>query len=565
MQRPWHASYPSGMPREIDPSRYPSVTDLFDEAWQRYGERSFAVCMDRFITYAELERASATFGAWLQSLGLHEGARVAVMLPNVLQFPVVTAAILRAGLVAVPVNPLYTARELEHQLRDSGADVVIVLENFAAVLEQALRAAPVRHVVVCTMGDLLGYAKGALVNFAVRKVKKLVPAFSLPAAVSFREAMAAGRASRFAQVRAAPGDIAFLQYTGGTTGLSKGAILTHRNVVAAMLQFEASFDAVESTLYQDNPTLSPVAQYNVVTALPLYHIYALSACALAAMRRGSLLTLVPNPRDIAGFVKELAKRPFHTFPGLNTLFLALAANEDFRKLDFSQLRLTGAGGMATNPAVAARWKQLTGCVVREGWGMSETCAAGTTNSARIDAHTGTIGLPLPSVDLAVRDENNRDLATGEAGELCIKGPNVTPGYYNRPDETANALTPDGYLRTGDIGTMDERGYFRIVDRKKDMIIVSGFNVFPSEVEAVVGAHPGVLECAAVGVADDETGEAVRLFVVRRDAALDEGAVRDYCRERLTGYKRPKQVVFRDELPKTPVGKVLRRALREPSE
>jgi long-chain acyl-CoA synthetase len=460
------------------------------------------------------------------------------------------------------MNPLYTARELEHQLRDSGAQVVVVLENFAAVLQQALARVPVPHVVVCTMGDLLGFPKGAIVNLAVRKVKKLVPQFSLPRAIGFREAMSAVPASRFAQVRRDPDDIAFLQYTGGTTGLSKGAILTHRNVVASMLQFEASFEAVEAGLYEENPSLAPVEQYNTITALPLYHIYALAACALVGVRRGSLLTLVPNPRDIPGFVKELAKRPFHTFPGLNTLFVALTANEDFRKLDFSQLRLTGAGGMATNPAVAARWKQVTGSVVREGWGMSETCAAGTTNSARIDEHTGSIGLPLPSVDLVVRDEDNRDVAVGEPGELCIRGPNVTPGYYNRPEETASLFTPDGYMRTGDIGTMDARGYFRIVDRKKDMIIVSGFNVFPSEIEMVVGAHPGVLECAAIGVADEHSGEAVRLFVVRRDPGLGEDTLRAYCRENLTGYKQPREIVFREDLPKTPVGKVLRRALRE---
>ncbi len=562
MNRRWHASYPAGMPTEIDPSRYPSINDLFDEAWRRHGERKFAVCMDRFISYAELERASASFGAWLQSLSLEPGARVAVMLPNVLQFPVVATAILRAGFVVVAVNPLYTPRELEHQLRDSGAQAIVVLENFAAVLQQVLARTELRHVVVSSIGDMLGVPRGAIVDFVVRKVKKLVPAFSLPDAIGFRDAMSAGRRRSLRQARCRPEDIAFLQYTGGTTGVSRGAILTHRNVVAAMLQFEASFDAVEATLQANGMPLAPIEQYNVVTALPLYHIYALAACALAAMRRGNLLTLVPNPRDIPGFVKLLAKRPFHTFPGLNTLFNALTANEEFRKLDFSQLRLTGAGGMATSTAVATRWKQVTGCVVREGWGMSETCAAGTTHPMKMDEHDATIGVPLPSVDLAVRDEENREVAIGEAGELCISGPNVTPGYFNRPADTAGAMTPDGYFRTGDIGTMDERGFFRIVDRKKDMIIVSGFNVYPSEIEAVASAHPGVLECAAIGVPDRDGGEAVKLFVVRREPALDEDTLRAHCEAQLTRYKLPKQIVFRDDLPKTPVGKVLKRALRD---
>ncbi len=556
MNRPWLAHYPAGLPAEIDPDRYPSVNHLFDEAFRQYGTRPYAVCMDRFLTYAELERLSRAFGAWLQSRGLARGARVAIMLPNVLQFPVVLAAALRAGFTVVTVNPLYTARELEHQLADSGAEAIVVLENFAHVLAQVLPRVPITHVVVTAMGDLFPLPKRLIVDYVVRRVKKLVPPFALPGSVRFRSALAEGERRALAPAACTGGDIAFLQYTGGTTGLSKGAIITHRNVVAAMLQFDAAFQVTLGAL-PERP-----AQLNVVTALPLYHSYALTACALLAMRQGNLLTLIPNPRDIPAFVRELGKRAFHVLPGLNTLFIALTANEDFRKLDFSQLVITGAGGMATNKAVADRWQAITGCVVAEGWGMSETTSAGTVNRADAPELSGTIGSPLPSIDLVIRDEHNREVPVGQPGELCIKGPNVTPGYYKQPDETARSMTPDGFFRTGDIGTMDERGEFRIVDRKKDMILVSGFNVFPSEIESVVGAHPGVAECAAIGVEDPESGEAVKLFVVRRDPGLTEDAVRAHCREQLTGYKRPAHVEFRSDLPKTPVGKVLRRALRD---
>ncbi len=556
MNRPWLAHYPPNLPAEIDPDHYPSVNHLFDEAFGKFGARPYAVCMDRFMRYDELERLSRAFGGWLQSRGLAPGARVAIMLPNVLQFPVAMAGVLRAGYTVVTVNPLYTARELEHQLADSGAEAIVVLENFAHVLAQVLPRVRVAHVVVSAMGDLFPLPKRLLVDYVVRRVKKLVPPFELPGSVPFRRALAEGARSAFVQAERSGADIAFLQYTGGTTGLSKGAIITHRNVVAAMLQFDAALQVTLATL------ADPPPQMNIVTALPLYHSYALTACGLLAMRQGNLLTLIPNPRDIPAFVKALTRRPFHVLPGLNTLFIALAANEDFRRLDFSRLVLTGAGGMATNKSVADRWQEITGCVVSEGWGMSETTSAGTVSRAGATEHSGTIGMPLPSIDIVVRDEENRDVPVGQPGELCIKGPNVTPGYYNRPEETERAMTPDGYLRTGDIGTMDENGEFRIVDRKKDMILVSGFNVFPSEIEAVVSAHPGVAECAAIGVEDPESGEAVKLFVVRRDPALTEESLRAHCREQLTGYKRPKHVEFRKELPKTPVGKVLRRALRD---
>jgi long-chain acyl-CoA synthetase len=555
MDKPWLRSYPEGLAAEIDPDRYGSIVELLEESFRSFADRPFAVCMDRAMTYRQLDERSRAFGAWLQSRGLAPGARVAVMLPNVLQFPVAAVGIIRAGYVMVTVNPLYTPRELEHQLRDSGAEAIVVLENFASTLQQVLPRTRVRHVAVTAMGDLLGFPKGAIVNYVVRRVKKMVPPFDLPDAVPFRRAMAEGARAGFRPAAPKGSDTALLQYTGGTTGVSKGAVLTHRNIVAAMMQFGAGWQVTQK--------LAPrqVEQYNVITALPLYHIYALVLCMLLSMREGHMLTLIPNPRDLPSFVRELAKRPFHVLPGLNTLFIGLMANEAFRKLDFSNLLLTGAGGMATMPAVAEQWQHLTGCVVAEGWGLSETTSAATVQPPGITAFNGTIGLPLPSVDLRVRDEDDRDVPVGQPGELCIKGPNVMPGYYNRPDETAKVMTRDGYFRTGDIGVMDERGFFRIVDRKKDMILVSGFNVFPSEIEAVVSGHPGVLECAAIGVADPESGEAVKLFVVRRDPALTEQALRDWCKEQFTGYKRPRHIEFRKDLPKTPVGKVLRRELR----
>ncbi|MEN9315687.1 MAG: hypothetical protein RIS35_2080 [Pseudomonadota bacterium] len=556
MERPWLGSYPPGLPHDIDPDAYGSVCEIFDEAFATHGPRNFAVCMDRFMRFEELDRASRAFAGWLQSRGIRPGARVAMMLPNVLQFPVAMVGTLRAGCIVVASNPLYTPRELEHQLKDSGAEVAIVLENFGAVLERAIQGTAVKHVVVASMGDLLGTVKGAIVNHVVRRVRKLVPPFRLPDAARFNAVLAEGRRAGFRPVAHRASDLAFLQYTGGTTGISKGAALTHRNVIAAMLQCEA---AVRVAVQTKKPGLD---QLNIITALPLYHIYALAGLLLPALKLGNLLTLIPNPRDMPGFVKELGKRPFHALPGLNTLFIGLMNDPGFAKLDFSSLVFTQAGGMATMPAVAKRWQDTTGSVVQEGWGLSETVAIGTNNPSSIREHTGTIGIPLPSIEVAVLDDEGRALPPGEPGELCIRGPNVMAGYYNRPDETAKVMTPDGFFRTGDIGTMDEGGWFRIVDRKKDMILVSGFNVFPSEIEAVVSSHPGVLECAAIGVSDEASGEAVKLFVVRRDPDLTEAALRAFCEEQLTGYKRPRFIEFRDELPKSAVGKVLRRELRD---
>ncbi|MBU6437249.1 MAG: AMP-binding protein, partial [Betaproteobacteria bacterium] len=465
MEKLWYKSYPKGMPHEIDPDQYASLNALFDEAFRKHAGSNYAVCMDRMLTYRELDETSARVGAWLQSRGLPSGARVAIMLPNVLQFPCAMAGILRAGYVVVNVNPLYTPRELEHQLKDSGAEAIVILENFAATLQQVIDKTPVKHVLLCSMGDMLGFVKGNLVNFVVRHVKKMVPEFTLPHVTRFNTAMAEAERMTLKPVQTGRNDIAFLQYTGGTTGVSKGAVLTHRNVIAAMLQADASMA----------PSLAAqpaTGQLNMIAALPLYHIYALTACALWAMRQGQLITLIPNPRDIPGFVKELAKRPFHILPGLNTLFNALANNADFQRLDFSQLRLSQAGGMATQEAVAKKWEGVTGSTVTEGWGMSETCAIGTNNIAINKKFTGTIGVPLSSVDIVIRDDDNREMPTGEAGEICIKGPNVMQGYWNRPDETAKSMTPDGYFKTGDIGFMDANGYVKIIDRKKDMILVS---------------------------------------------------------------------------------------------
>jgi long-chain acyl-CoA synthetase len=557
MDHLWYKSYPAGMAHEINPGEYASLNALFDEAFRKYATRNYAVCMDKFMSFRELDTNSAKIGAWLQSRGLKPGARVAIMLPNILQYPCAMAGVLRGGFVVVNVNPLYTPRELEHQLKDSGAEAIIVLENFATTLEQVLSKTQVKHVMLASMGDLLGLVKGLIVNTVVRHVKKMVPAFTLSAPgvqiTRFNAAMAEAERMTLKPSQVKPEDVAFLQYTGGTTGVSKGAVLTHRNVIAAMLQAEASMV----------PALNAepkVPQLNFITALPLYHIYALTV-GLLCMRMGNLVTLIPNPRDIPGFVKELAKRPFHVFPALNTLFNALANNADFQRLDFSQLKISQAGGMATQEAVAKKWQSITGSAVIEGWGMSETCAIGTNNITVGKAFTGTIGVPLSSVDIVIRDDDNKPMPTAEAGEICIKGPNVMSGYWQRPDETEKNFTPDGYFKTGDIGFINAEGFVKIIDRKKDMVLVSGFNVYPNEIEGVVANMPGVLECAVIGVPDQHSGEAVKLFVVRKDPTLTEDAVKRYCNENLTGYKRPKYVEFRDDLPKSNVGKVLRKELR----
>ncbi len=554
-EKPWLKSYPKNVQAEIGALPYSSIGDFLVAACKQFSAQPAFTCMDKSISYTDVERLSAAFGAYLQSKGLQKGARVALMMPNVLQYPVAMMAILRAGYVVVNINPLYTPRELEHQLKDSGAQAIVILENFANTLQAVIARTAVKHVVVAAMGDMLGGLKGTIVNFVVRRVKKMVPAWSLPGHVKFNAAMKAGAGLGFRPAKVEADDVAFLQYTGGTTGVSKGATLLHSNVLANVAQ--------NAQWMEDAYTIKPKpAHPNFICALPLYHIFALTVNALMGMQQGARNVLIPNPRDIPGFVKELQKYPVHIFPGLNTLFNALLNNEDFRKLDFKPLVLTLGGGMAVQKGVAERWKALTGCSVTEGYGLSETSPVATANKFTAGDFTGTIGLPLPSTEIAIRDEDGNNLPLGEVGEVCIRGPQVMAGYWNRPDETAKVMTKDGYFKSGDMGFMDERGYTKIVDRKKDMILVSGFNVYPNELEEVVAMHPGVLEVAAIGVPDEHSGEVPKLFVVRKDPALTAEALTAFCRENLTGYKRPRYIEFRTELPKTPVGKILRRALRE---
>lgn len=562
--RPWLTHYPQGVPHDIDPSAYRSLASLLEESLKRHAQRPVSVCMERWMTYGELDEHSAALGAWLQARGLEPGARIAVMLPNVPQFLVSMTAIIRAGYTVVNVNPLYTARELEHQLKDSGAEAIVILENFACTLADVIDHTQVRHVVVASLGDMLGFWYGHWIRFAVRHLAKMVPAYRLPlngatgprTIVPFPKALEEGSRQTMKPGNAGPDSIAFLQYTGGTTGLSKGAVLSHRNVIAATLQAEAWFHPALSRI-------GDVRNVNGVAALPLYHIFALTL-SLLTVRWGALMTLIPNPRDIPSFVETLRRRPFHLLPGVNTLFNALLQNHRFRQLDFSSLLMSQAGGMAASEGTARQWLAVTGCPMVEGWGMSETCAIGTNNPVTSREFSGTIGLPLPSIDIAIKDDAGQDMTLGSAGEICIRGPNVMSGYYKQADETAKAFTPDGFLRTGDIGVMDSRGFTRIVDRKKDMILVSGFNVFPSELENVISLCPGVLECAVVGVEDARQGEAVKVFVVRSDPSIREEDVARFCHDNLTGYKRPKYIEFRDELPKSNVGKILRRALRTTS-
>lgn len=555
MDRPWLKHYPPGVPAEIDPARYGSLVEIFDECFRRYaGQQAFA-CMGKTITYAELERASRAFGAFLQSRGLKQGDRVAVMMPNVLQYPVATLAILRAGMTVVNVNPLYKPRELAFQLKDSQADTIIVLENFASVVQEALPGSNIKHVVVASMGDMLGHLKGAIVNLVVRHIKRMVPAYALPQAIPFATALAEGEKLTLSQPTIGPDDLAFLQYTGGTTGVAKGAMLLHRNLVANLLQVEAWLDP----LLEAPPK---VAQMVFVVALPLYHIFALTACMLLTMRIGGLSLLIPNPRDIGGLIKEIAPYKINSFPAVNTLYNAMLHHPDFDKLDWSGLKCAVGGGMAVQQAVAEQWFKRTGKPIIEGYGLSETSPVLCCNRGDITEWTGTVGLPMPSTDISLRDEHGKEVPLGERGEICARGPQVMPGYWNRPDETEKVMTADGYFRTGDIGVMDDQGRIRIVDRLKDMISVSGFKVFPNEIEDVCMSNPGVLECAAVGVPDANSGEAVKLFVVRKDKSLTEAALRDYLKDKLTGYKRPHYIEFRDSLPKTNVGKILRRELRD---
>ncbi len=554
MDKTWLQSYPPGVPAEIDPDQYRSLVHLLEESFSKYADRKAYVCMDKFLTYGELDAYSKRLAAWLQSRGLTPGARVAIMMPNVLQYPIALAAVLRAGYTVVNVNPLYTARELEHQLTDSGSEAIIVLENFAHTVQKVMGKTPVRHVVVASMGEMLGGVKGMLVNFVVRNVKKMVPEFSLPNMVTFKEALAQGERMPFKPAELKVDDVAFLQYTGGTTGVSKGATLTHRNVIANVLQTEAWAE----------PCMKQTAgeQVTIVCALPLYHIFALTACAMWGMRMGALNVLIVNPRDIPAFVKELAKYRVNMLPAVNTLYNALANNPEFAHLDFSALRMCNGGGMAVQKPVADKWRELTGVAIVEGYGLSETSPVATCNRADSTEFTGTIGLPVPSTDIAIIDDEGRHMAPGEIGEIAIRGPQVMAGYWNRPDETAKVMTADGFFRSGDVGIMDAGGYVKIVDRKKDMILVSGFNVYPNELEGVIAGHPGVLECAVVGVPDEHSGEAVKVFVVKKDPGLTAEQLMAYCKEQFTGYKRPKYIEFRDELPKTNVGKILRRALRD---
>ncbi len=558
MDRFWLKSYPAGVPHQIDYNRYRSLVDLLEESFSKFGDRNAYVGFGKSISFREVDEMSRTLGAWLQSRGLKKGDRVALMMPNVLQYPVAIAAVLRAGFVVVNVNPLYTPRELEHQLSDSGARAIILLENFAATLQKVLPRTAIEHVVVASMGDMLGFGKGALVNVVVRHVKKLVPAFDLPKAVRFNRALADGGRLELTKPELGHEDVAFLQYTGGTTGLAKGATLVHRNIIANVLQAEAWIQPALK-----NTKRGPLPEQLVwVCALPLYHIFALTACYLIGMRLGGLNILIPNPRDLPALIKEIRPYRFTLFPAVNTLFNALANNAEFAKLDFSGLRVSLGGGMAVQEAVAKKWLAVTGCPICEAYGLSETSPAATGNPTDTDEFSGTIGLPFPSTDVAILDDDGKPLPLGERGEIAIRGPQVMTGYWNQPAETAKVMTPDGFFKTGDIGVMDERGYTKIVDRKKDMILVSGFNVYPNEIEAVVSSHPGVLEVAAVGVPDAISGEAVKLFVVKKDEGLTEQALREFCAQNLTGYKKPKYIEFRKELPKTNVGKILRRELRD---
>jgi long-chain acyl-CoA synthetase len=542
----------------VDVDQYSSLVQLMEDGFSKYAQRNAYAYMDRLFTFAEIDRHSAAFGAWLQARGVARGARVALMMPNVVQYPIALAGVLRAGCVVVNVNPLYTPRELEHQLKDSGAEAIVILESFAHTLQQVIAKTSIKHVVVASLGDMLGFPKGVIVNFAVRRIKKMVPTFSLPGHVRFNDALDEGARGKLQPVTVGPQDVAFLQYTGGTTGVSKGAALTHRNLVANVLQLEAW---VQPAL--TDTSRGPVPEQLIyICALPLYHVFALTVNCLGGIRLGTLNVLITNPRDMKGFVAELAKYRFNVLPGVNTLYNSLAENPEFQKLDFSSMRISNGGGMAVQQAVAEKWLKLTGVPIIEGYGLSETSPVATCNPIMAREYSGTVGLPFPNTDIAILDDAGQPLPLGQAGEIGIRGPQVMAGYWQRPEETAKSMTADGFFKSGDIGVMDERGYIKIVDRKKDMIIVSGFNVYPNEVEGVVAMHPGVVECAAVGVPDERSGEAVKVFVVRKDPALTEAQLMDFCKQHLTGYKKPKFVEFRDELPKSNVGKILRRELRD---
>jgi long-chain acyl-CoA synthetase len=554
MDKTWLKQYPAGVPAEIQVDLYPSLVALIEESFRKYRDQKAYLFMGKAFTFGQVDDLSRAFAAYLQSSGLAPGDRVAVMMPNVPQYPVAVAGILRAGMVVVNVNPLYTPRELEHQLKDSGAKAIVILENFASVLQQVVEAVPTQKVIVASMGDLLGFLKGTLVNHVVRNVKKLVPAWRLPGALRFNDALATGRNKTYTAPKVGPDDIAVLQYTGGTTGVSKGAVLLHRNLVANLLQAEAWYQPALAKI-------PPGEQIVTVCALPLYHIFGFNTNMMLGMRMGGCNILIANPRDAAGLLKELSQQRFHSFPAVSTLFNVLANHPDFDKVDWSSLKISVGGGMAVQQATARLWLEKTGCPICEGYGLSETSPSATCNPVDATAYSGNIGLPMPNTELKLLDDDGQEVPPGTPGEIAIRGPQVMAGYWQRPDETAKVMTADGFFRTGDIGTVDARGYFKIVDRKKDMILVSGFNVYPNEVEDVITQMPGVLECAAVGIPDAKAGEAVKVVVVKKDASITEADVRAYCEANLTGYKRPKVVEFRDDLPKSAVGKILRRELR----
>jgi long-chain acyl-CoA synthetase len=551
LEKIWLKSYPKGVPAEIDVNEYESLAQLFNEAAAKFADRNAYTCMGKSITFGELDLLSAAFGAFLQSKGLSKGSRVALMMPNVLQYPVCLFGVLRAGCTVVNVNPLYTPRELEHQLKDSGAETIVVIENFAHVLQEVIGSTPVKTVIVTSLGEMLGL-KGHIVNFVVRHVRKLVPAFVLPGAISFSKAISEGKGKTLQKVAMSHDDIAFLQYTGGTTGVAKGAMLLHRNILANLLQSRAWV----------MPFLKPDSQQVIITALPLYHIFSLTANCLVFTTLGAENILIPNPRDMPGFVAELKKHKFTAFTGVNTLFNGLLNTPGFADVDFSHLQITLGGGAAVQKAVAERWKQLTKVTLVEAYGLTETSPGAIINPLDMKEYNGSIGLPLPSTDVMLRDDAGNEVGIGPPGEICIKGPQVMKGYWNKPEETAKVIDKDGWLATGDVGVVDEKGFFTIVDRKKDMVLVSGFNVYPNEIEAVVAMLPGVLECAVIGVPDDKTGEAVKVVIVKKDPNLTEADVLAHCRQHLTGYKVPRHVMFRTELPKTNVGKILRRELRD---
>jgi long-chain acyl-CoA synthetase len=550
MERFWLKSYPAAMPADVTWDEFKSVGELFERSAAKFADRPAFHCMGKTLSFAQIDKMSRDFAAWVQAKGLAKGARVAIMMPNCLQYPIALFGTLRAGYTVVNVNPLYTARELEHQLKDSGAEAIVILENFAHTLEEVLPRTPVKHIAVAALGDLLG-VKGHIVNFVVRNVKKMVPAFELPGAERFNAVLKQGAGLPMKPFQTGHGDLAFLQYTGGTTGVSKGAMLTHANILANIAQ-------AEGTLLHALGGETPV----IITALPLYHIFSLTVNCLVMAKLGGLNILITNPRDIPAFVQELGKHRYNMITGVNTLFNAFLNNPEFHKLDFSHVKLCVGGGMAVQKAVADRWKEVTGKVLLEGYGLTETSPVATMNPPDLKEFKGSIGLPAPSTWIAIRDDDNKDVPVGQPGEICIKGPQVMKGYWQRPDETARSIDAGGFFHTGDVGVMDEEGYIRIVDRKKDMILVSGFNVYPNEIEQVVAMHPGVLEVAAIGVPDEHSGEVPKLFIVKKDPSLTDKDVLEFCKDKLTGYKRPKHVEFRTELPKTNVGKILRRALRD---